>query len=97
VFEKAKAEKRASGKLSTPWGRGKRKNTSCLPDWLQNKQYSSTLPHIMVCKIAVQSSDTVGNLEMRSKGLIEYRKHDSLYISAFSMRLTCSSVIAIRV
>jgi hypothetical protein len=90
VFEKAKAEKRASGKLSTPWGRGK-------PDWLQNKQYSSTLPHIMVCKIAVQSSDTVGNLEMRSKGLIEYRKHDSLYISAFSMRLTCSSVIAIRV
>lgn len=56
-----------------PLGKGQAEEyeVAC-PTKLQNKQYSSTWRQIMACIVASLTLDTVGNLETRSKGLIEY-------------------------
>jgi hypothetical protein len=74
VFEKPKVVKTClGGWRMTPWGRGKRRNTK-LPARLgfKTNKYSSTWRQIMACIVAFLTSDTVGNLGTRSKGLIEY-------------------------
>jgi hypothetical protein len=38
----------------------------------------------MACVVAFLTLDTIGNLETRSKGLIEYRKHESPLPNGFS-------------
>lgn len=68
----------ARQKLISPWGRGKWENTRvAYPTGQQTNNIRQHVLHIMACEVVILSSDTVGNLGMRSKGLIEYRKHES--------------------